>query len=196
MLAHALGLHLLGGELGARRDEGDAGGDHVVGGGVEDDPGLAAEGDAARRRGRQKDHQIDVGEVQQGQDLAAASQDLAGLRQPIQDPSVARGAQGAIGDIDGDALAAGLGRGDRRLGGDDLDSRRPQGGLSGPRLGAGLVQLVLGDELARTGQPFQPGQLAAGIVELAGALLPHRQALLPFLLGPALLRLGLATLRL
>jgi hypothetical protein len=124
-LPHILCFHLLGRELGPRRHEGDLRRHHVLRCGVEQDPRLCSQRDPSGRRRRQKDDHVHIGEVEQGQDLSADTQHLAGLRKTVEYPSVAGRLEGAVGDIDLDTLDARLCRLDRRLGRGHLDLRRP-----------------------------------------------------------------------
>ena len=105
---------------------------------------VRADGDTARLALGQEESHVDVGQVDQVEQLAAGTQHLAGLRHAILHAGHAVGLQLAIGDIGLQSRNAGPGRLERGFGLDHLGFRRGDAGLGAEHLRAGGGQRGLG----------------------------------------------------
>ena len=118
-------LHGLGRELRGAGDIGHLRRNHILRRGVEHDAHLAAQRHLADHRLGQEEGHVDIAEIHQVEHLAAAGQDLAGLRDAVLHAAGARGLELAVLDVGLDAGDGRLARRHAGVGTDDLRPARP-----------------------------------------------------------------------
>ncbi len=123
LLALALRFDRLGRELRDIGHETDLCRNDDIGRGIEHQANLAADAHAPRDRFRQEESHIDVGQIDEVHDPAAAGDDLARLGNPILDAAAARRLEVAVADIRLDPRDGCARRIDIGSGADDLAAR-------------------------------------------------------------------------
>ena len=135
LLTLFLGLDGLRRELCDVGDKCGFGRNHILGNGVEHDAHIAADGNTASLRRRQKERHVDVTEIDHVQDAPAGRENLAWLSDTILHPPIARRFQNAVVDVGGNAFY----RGPCRINGgiriDNLGLGGADGGFGSGKLG-------------------------------------------------------------
>ena len=156
---------------------------HILGNGVEHDAHIAADGNTASLRCRQKKRHVDVTEIDHVQDASAGRENLAWLSDTILHPPIARRFQNGVVDVGGNAFYRGpcrvnggirvdnlgLGGADGGFGSGKLGLRRADGGLRALLRGLIVIEDLLRDRVGLD-QPLRSGKFLLCGVQLRFAL--------------------------
>ena len=155
----------------------------VLGNSVEYDVYIAADGNTASLRCRQKERHVDVTEIDHVQDASAGRENLAWLSDTILHPPIARRFQNGVVDVGGNAFYRGpcringgirinnlgLGGADGGFGSGKLGLRRADGGLRALLRGLIVIEDLLRDRVGLD-QPLRSGKFLLCGVQLRFAL--------------------------
>ncbi|MFZ1105238.1 MAG: hypothetical protein WAN86_20710 [Hyphomicrobiaceae bacterium] len=168
---------------------------HVLRRRIEDDARLRAERQPPGVLGRQEDRHVHIGQIEQGQNLAASGQHFARQGEPVLHTPRARRPQNGIVELRLDALDLGRGRFDHRLGERDLRARVAYSGFGCKLGGTPLIdRLPRGNALVHELQ--RAGELLVGEGKLAATLGEKGDRLVELLLALPDTGLSLAQVRL